>query len=88
MTFDDTIKNVFAMPQAIIDFDHYPTAAIEEIAVKYAITGTVRTVRERLLIVNGTALKLLLHDLQAAALRHGASNVVQLTNPKPKATVR
>jgi hypothetical protein len=87
MAFDDTIKTILATPQGMVDFSHYPQAAIVEVAAKYAMDGTDRTIRECLLKVDGRALTMLLQDLQTAARRHGANDVVELTNPKSASSV-
>jgi hypothetical protein len=71
------------MREGVVDFARYPDAAIHELT-KYSFAAVDRTtainkIRNRLLQLDGNALKELLHDLHDAAARHGVKNVVELT---------
>jgi aspartyl/asparaginyl beta-hydroxylase (cupin superfamily) len=74
-----------AMQDGIVDFRRYPLSAVNEVAARQAIyavdqTIAISKIRDRLLRLDGLALKVLLRDLQQAAERHGIDDVVELAD--------
>lgn len=78
------MPGLVVMREGAVDFGRYPEAAINDLTSIHLLTEVDRIVainkiRNRLLRLDGDALTSLLQELRDAAARHGAEDVVELT---------